>query len=339
MKATVIEHYGEDNVKLENIDIPKINDDQVLIKVVGASINPIDLKTAEGKLKFLLPYKMPLTLGSDFSGIVAEIGKDVSTFAIGDEVYGRVRKDMLGTFAQYLVVDPSIMTKKPEISTFQEAAALPLVSLTSYQALHDVMKIKAGDKILIQAGAGGIGTVAIQLAKLAGAYVATTSSQKNISFLKNLGADEVIDYHKDDFSELLTDYDYVFDTMGGEILDKSFKILRKGGMIVSISGVPDLGFAKSYGLPYWKKLALKIATRKIRRLEKEYQVAYHFLFMKPSGEQLEVIRSFVENKQLTPILDLSFPLVDIKKSFDYSAKGHVRGKVTIDISDEDFLKK
>lgn len=239
MRAAMIHKYGQEKLEIVETAIPAYRANDVLIKIEAASINPIDLKTKDGKMKMLLNYQMPLILGSDFSGTVIEIGEKVTDYMIGDKVYGRVQKDRIGTFAEYIAVDQKDIALMPDNLSFEEAAAIPLVGLTSFQALYEIMQLTDKDKILIQAGSGGIGTLAIQLAKLSGAYVATTTSEKNTSFVEALGADQVIDYHKENFDEVLSEYDYVFDTMGGEILEKAFKIIKPSGKVVTLSGIPD----------------------------------------------------------------------------------------------------
>ncbi|EOJ27448.1 oxidoreductase, zinc-binding [Enterococcus faecalis EnGen0286] len=249
MKAALIHKYGQKELAIEEVPLPTIHDNDVLVKIIAASINPIDLKTKDGKVKMLLNYQMPLILGSDFAGIVVSVGKKVQNFRLGDAVYGRVPKNRVGTFAEYIAVDQAAVAMKPKNLTFEEAAAIPLVGLTSYQALHDIMNVQPGQKVLIQAGSGGIGTIAIQLAKLAGAYVATTTSSRNKEWVQALGADEVIDYRTQNFEEVLSDYDYVFDTMGGTILEKAFSVVKPQGKVVTLSGIPNERFAKEYGLP------------------------------------------------------------------------------------------
>lgn len=214
MRAAVIQKYRQRNLTLTTVPVPKIQETDVLVKIVAASLNPIDLKTRDGKLRFLLDYRMPLILGSDFAGIVEQTGSRVTNVHVGDAVYGRVQKNRIGTFAEYIAVDQNDIAPKPGNLTFEQAAAIPLVGLTSYQALNDLMQIKAGDKVFIQAGSGGIGTMAIQIAKQMGAFVATTTSAKNAELFTQLGADQVIDYHTTDFDRVLRNYDAAFDTMG-----------------------------------------------------------------------------------------------------------------------------
>lgn len=332
MKAAQITHYKQEYPTITEIPLPKVGPHDVFVNIMAASINPIDLKTKDGGLKMLLTYNMPLTLGSDFSGIITEVGASVTRFKVGDAVFGRVQKNRIGTFAEYLAVSQQDIALKPTNLNFEEAACIPLVGLTSYQALHDIMKIKPDEKILIQAGSGGIGTIAIQLAKLMGAYVATTTSQKNAELVKSLGADLVIDYKTEQFEELLSNYDYVFDTQGGEILEKAFNIIKPGGKVVSISGLPDGKFAKEYHLPLWKKLIFSLATRNLTALEKSSQSNYCFLFMKPSGKQLEILKTFIEAGDISPVIDRIIPFLDIKEAFDYSKSGRAKGKIILKIN-------
>jgi NADPH:quinone reductase-like Zn-dependent oxidoreductase len=333
MNAALIKHYKQDLPTIEQVPMPKIGANDVLIKIIAASINPIDLKTKDGGLKMLLKYEMPLILGSDFSGIITEVGAAITNFKVGDPVYGRVQKNRIGTFAEYIAVAQGDIAIKPANLTFEEAAAIPLVGLTSYQALHDIMKIKPNQKVLIQAGSGGIGTIAIQLAKMLGAYVATTTSAKNFELVKSLGADQVIDYQTENFYDKLHDYDYVFDTQGGKILENAFKIIKPGGKVVSISGLPNERFAEEYHLPLWKKLAFRLVTRNLTKLEKTSQADYHFLFMKPSGKQLETLRTYLEAGTLKPVIDRIIPFSEIADAFNYSHSGKAKGKIILKISD------
>lgn len=333
MIAAQIENYGE-KIGLKKQPVPRIGKKDLLVKVIAASINPIDLKTKDGKMKLLLHYKMPLTLGSDFAGIVVARGEQVKKFQVGDAVYGRVQKNRIGTFAEYIAVDVKDVALKPKNLTFAKASSIPLVALTSYQALHEVMKIKPQDKILIQAGSGGIGTLAIQLAKLAGAYVATTTSEKNRVLVKSLGADEVIDYRSENFAEKLKDYDFVFDTMGGDILKDAFKIVKPGGKVVTLSGTPNYAFAKNYNLPLWKQIALGIASYPITKLAKKTDVSYDFLFMRPDGNQLAALTKLIEAKQLQPIIDSVISLAEIQKAVDNLASGRAKGKIILAVDEK-----
>lgn len=327
MKALAITNYGEKPNFLD-LPMPKINNDEILVEIYAASINPLDTKIRKGELKLLLKYKMPLILGNDFSGKIVEVGTSVTKFKVGDEVYGRPRANKMGTFTEYLAVNQEDIALKPKNLSFEEAASIPLVGLTSYQALHDILQIEKGHKILIHAGSGGVGTFAIQLAKHMGAFVATTASDGS-DLVKSLGADEVIHYKTEKFEHSIRDYDCVLDTIGGTTLERSFITLQKGGKIVSISGIPNGRFAKENGLSLLKKTLLSIASYKLTKLEKKHNVQYTFLFMKHSGEQLEILTEMLESEVVKPTLDKVFIFEDAQKALEYAESGKAKGKIVL----------
>lgn len=334
MQAAVITAYRQATPTLQRVPLPTLRPNDVLVQIVAASINPLDLKIKDGGMKLLLPYKMPLILGNDFAGVITAVGSAVHGFAIGDAVYGRAPKDRIGTFAEYLAVDEAAIAVKPRNLSFAEAAALPLVALTSYQALHDVMHLQPGQKVFIPGGAGGIGTVAIQLAKQAGAVVATTASTSHTDLVRALGADLVIDYHDTAFTDVLSGYDAVFDTRGGRDLEQAFSIVRPGGHVVSIDGMPTAQFGREYGAAWWKRLLFAAAASPFTRRAKRTGVHYHFLFMRPSGPQLTRLTALVEAGQLHPVIDRVVPLAEIGAAFAHSAAGHATGKIVIQITEE-----
>lgn len=276
MRAMVIDRYGKVPMHLAEMPTPEIGEYEVLAEIHAASINPIDFKIRDGKVKLLVEYKMPLILGNDFSGVVAKVGAKVTRFKAGDEIYARPRKSKIGTFAEYIAIHEDDIALKPKNLNFEEAASIPLVGLTSYQALTDILQLKKGQKILIQAGAGGVGTFAIQLAKLMGATVATTASEAGANLVKSLGADEIINYKTEKFEEILKNYDAVFDTLGGEILEKSFGIIKDGGKLVSVSGLPNARFGKEYGSGFFKTLLFSAASHKLTGLEKSIMFNIRF---------------------------------------------------------------
>lgn len=333
MQAAQINHYHQNQLVIQPTPLPRLQANDVLVKIMAASINPLDLKIMAGGLKLILPYQMPLTLGNDFAGEVVAVGPNVTQFKVGDAVYGRPRKSRIGTFAEYLAVNTEDIALKPQNLDYQQAAALPLVGLTSYQALHDLMDLHPGQKVLIQGGAGGIGTLAIQLAKSMGAFVATTASRKNFELVTALGADQVIDYHMENFAEVLSDYDAVFDTRGGHTLEQAFRVVKPGGHVVSISGLPTAQFAKDYGLPRWKQALFGLASHKLMRLARQSQATYHFLFMWPSGQELQLLTNLVERQTLRPLIDRVFTFDHLNQALDYSRKGHARGKIVINIGE------
>ncbi|PGM97354.1 NADP-dependent oxidoreductase [Bacillus cereus] len=331
MRAMVIDKYGKVPMRMTEMPTPDINEYEVLAEIHAASINPIDFKIRDGKVKLLLKYKMPLILGNDFSGVIVKVGTKVTRFKVGDEIYARPRKDKIGTFAEYIAIHEDDIALKPKNLSFEEAASIPLVGLTSYQALHDIMQLQKGQKILIHAGSGGVGTFAIQLAKIMGATVATTASEAGANLVKSLGADEIINYKTEKFEDILKNYDAVFDTIGGTTLEKSFNIIKSGGNIVSVSGMPKARFAKEYGSGFFKTLLFSLASKKLTALEKKHNAQYSFLFMKPSGDQLRIIANYIESGKIQPIIDRVFPFEDAQKAMEYSESGRAKGKIIVKI--------
>ncbi|MCC5803438.1 NADP-dependent oxidoreductase [Rossellomorea vietnamensis] len=332
MKAMTIKKYGKNTpLELTELSIPEVGEHDVLVEVYAASINPIDFKIRDGKVKMLLSYKMPLVLGNDFSGKIIQTGSKVNKFQVGDEVYGRPRKNRIGTFAEYHSVHEDDVSLKPNNLTFVEAASLPLVGLTTWQAFHDILELKPGQKILIQAGAGGVGTFAIQLAKEMGAYVATTASEKGHDLVLSLGADQVINYRIQPFEEVLEGFDAVFDTLGGEYLNRSFRVVKPHGRIVSVSAVPNGRFAVDNKLGFLKRMLFSIVSRRITALERKFNVDYYFLFMKPSGEQLAEIKDFVEQGSIRPLVDRVYPLEKAQEAIQYVETGRAKGKVVLEV--------
>jgi alcohol dehydrogenase len=331
MKAMIIEKYGKNPLLLADIPTPSVGDYEVLAEIHAASINPIDFKVRDGKVRMLLKYDMPLVLGNDFSGVVIQVGNKVTKFKIGDAIYGRPRKHKIGTFAEYISIHEDDIALKPQNLSFEEAASIPLVGLTSYQALNDILQLSAGQKVLIQAGAGGVGTFAIQLAKAMGVYVATTTSEAGANLVKSLGADQIINYKTEPFDNVLQHYDGVFDTIGGETLEKAFKTVKQGGQIVSVSGLPNARFGVEYGAGFIKTSLFRLVTRKLTKLEKQYNVKYSFLFMKPSGRQLEIISELIEAGKIKPVMDQVFSFEEAQKAMEYSELGRAKGKIILKI--------
>ena len=331
MKAMVIDQYGKAPMRLAEVPTPEINEYEVLAEIHAASINPIDFKIRDGKVKLLIQYKMPLILGNDFSGVVVKVGEKVTRFKVGDEIYARPRKSKIGTFAEYISIHEDDIALKPNNLSFEEAASIPLVGLTSYQALQDIMQLQKGQKILIHAGSGGVGTFAIQLAKAMGATVATTASEAGADLVTSLGADKVINYKKENFEAILKNYDAVFDTLGGKTLEKSFEIIKEGGKIVSVSGRPNARFAKEYGAGFFKTLLFSAASHKLTALEKKHDAHYSFLFMKPSGEQLRIIADYIESGKIKPVIDRIFSFEEAQQAMEYAESGRAKGKIIVKI--------
>lgn len=336
MKAAYIQGYGKGaKVIVGDRPIPNTGRGDLLVRVHAASVNPIDFKIRNGELKILYKPPMPLTLGSDLAGEVIAVGADVKGFAIGDAVMARVSKGRIGTFAEHIAIDASTAAKKPASLTFTQAASLPLAGLTAWQALRDFQPVEKGQKVFIQAGAGGVGSLAIQLAKHLGAYVATTASPGNHELVRSLGADEVIDYRSQRFDEVLRDYDLVLDALGGEDQVAAFRCVKPGGLVVSIAGLPSAEFAKQQELPLPVRGFLWFKTRKTRAAAEAAKARWIYLFMKPAGKQLAELGDLVEKGVLRPVIDRVFPLEQAGEALEYVAKGRTVGKVVIEVTSQE----
>ncbi|MGP3991276.1 NADP-dependent oxidoreductase [Streptomyces sp. 3N207] len=331
MRAFKVERYGDkDGVRADQVPEPQAGADDVLVRIHAASINPLDLKIRDGKLKTFLPYRTPFILGNDLAGVVVEVGAAVTRFAVGDEVYARPGKDRIGTFAELIAVHQDDVARKPATLTMEEAASLPLVALTSWQALVERAHVQPGQNVLIHAGSGGVGTIAIQLAKHLGANVATTTSPANADLVKKLGADIVIEYTQQAFETVLHDYDVVLDPLGGENLEKSLQILKPGGKAISISGPPDAAFARELGANPLLRLVMTALSFRTRRHARHRQVTYEFLFMKASGDQLRRLTALIDAGTIRPVLHRVFPFESTREALGYVEKGHAKaGKVVV----------
>lgn len=332
MKAYIIDRYSKaDLLKLKEVPKPIVKPTEVLIEIHAAGINQLDKKIKSGEFKMMLNYKMPLILGHDIAGVVADVGNNVKHFKVGDEVYCRPADYHIGGFAEYIAVDEADIAMKPKNISMSEAASLPLVALTVWQAFMEKGNLKKEQKVFIQAGSGGVGTIAIQLAKYLGATVATTTSKANFELVKNMGADLAIDYKTQDFERELKDYDLVLNSQDEKTLEKSLRILKLGGKVVSISGPPDPTFGKEMKLSWLLKLILGIISKKIRRQAKKLGVSYSFLFMKPSGQQLSEITKLVEEGVIKPVVDKVYNFREINAAINYVNSGRAKGKVVVNI--------
>ena len=334
MKAVTIAKYGDDSViQIANLPKAKINSNQVLVEVYSAGLNPIDVKIRKGEMKPLLNFKFPLILGTDFSGKVVEAGSQIKKFKVGDDVYGSFNTSSMGAFAEFVAVSEEDLSFKPKNLSFDEAASIPLVGLTVYQALKDFAKIKAGQKVFIQAGSGGIGTFAIQFAKAFGAEVATTTSEKNVEWVQKLGADHVINYNNEKYNEVLKNYDVFLNSVDGEPIERGLEILKSGGHLLSVVGPPDKKFAKQLKLNFFFQMIMGLIGWKINRLSKNKGVDYNFVFVTPSGAQLDEIRKLIEDGKINPVIDKVFPFDQAKEAMAYIAQGRTKGKVVLKIKD------
>jgi NADPH:quinone reductase-like Zn-dependent oxidoreductase len=332
MIAYSISKYSKTTqLQLATMPEPSIFDDEVLVKVYASSINQLDSKIKSGEFKLILPYKFPLILGHDVAGVITKVGADVTKFKVGDEVYSRPSDFKIGSFAEFIAINEADVSLKPKNLSMEEAAAIPLVALTVWQAFVEIAQLKKGQKVFIQAGSGGVGTIAIQLAKHLGAVVATTTSEKNFDLVKRLGADVVIDYKTQDFETILKDYDVVLNSQDNKTLEKSLNITKIGGQVISISGPPTPTFASEAGMPWYLKLAMGLLSSKIRGKAKKLNVSYSFLFMKANGAQLTEITKLIEAGVIKPVIDKVFAFDQINEALNYVDSGRAKGKVLIKV--------
>ncbi|MFJ1312177.1 NADP-dependent oxidoreductase [Agrobacterium sp. P15N1-A] len=330
MKAFILDRYGKkQQLRLGDVPEPVPGPDEVLVEVEAAGLNPLDSKVRDGAFKPILPYKPPLVLGHELAGTVVAIGANVRRVKVGDAVYARPRDGQIGAFAERITVKDADLALKPANLTMAEAASIPLVGLTAWQVLVERAQIKPGQKVLIHAGSGGVGTFAIQLAKHLGATVATTASATNAAMVKELGADVVIDYRSQKFEEALSGYDVVLNSLDAATLEKSLKVLKPGGKLISISGPPDPAFARAHGLNVVLRLVLRLLSAGIRRKAKRAGVDYSFLFMHADGEQLNRITRLIEDGTIRPVVDRVFPFEKLNDAFAYVDTGRAKGKVVV----------
>lgn len=328
MKAFVVTHYGSDGLEAGEVPVPTVGTDDVLVEVRAAGINPLDMMVRNGEFKWLLRYKTPFVLGHDVAGVVTQVGANVIGFDVGDEVYARPRDLRIGTFAEYIAIDQADVAHKPASLSFAEAGAVPLVALAAWQSLVDLAEVKPGQKVLVHAGAGGLGSTVIQMAKHLGAHVATTANTKNIEKVTELGADQVIDYTRQDFADLLTGYDVVLDSLGSDSLNKSLTVLRPGGLAISVVGPPDPGFASQLGQPLLRPV-LGLLSRAVRRRAEKLGVRYSFFFMQADGNRLGHLAGLYDSGVLRPVLDRTFDFDRTLDAMSYVEHGKANGKVVV----------
>ena len=332
MRALIFKRYGKrDNVTFADTPRPVPKADEILVQVHAAGLNPIDYMIAQGTFKSILKFRLPATMGSDVAGVVVEIGNRVTRFKPGDAVFASTFDLGTGTLAEFAVVPENAAALKPANLDFEPAASIPMVGLTSWQALKERANLKPGQKVFIPAGSGGIGTFAIQLAKYLGAKVGTTTSTANIDLVRSLGADEVVDYKKQEFEDVLRDYDAVLGTVRGDALEKSLRVLKPKSTIVSLIGPPDAAFARARGMNFLMVGLFRLLSRKIVRLSKKRGVAYSFLFVQPDGRQLAEIGALLELGRIKPVVDKTFPFEQAKEALAYLEQGRAKGKVVVKV--------
>jgi NADPH:quinone reductase-like Zn-dependent oxidoreductase len=330
MKAFIVDRYKKNGaLRFGDVPEPELRDEDVMVQIHTTGVNPLDSKIRDGEFKLILPYRPPFILGHDVAGIVVRVGSKVRQFKPGDEIYARPRDGRIGSFAEFIAINEADVAIKPKNLTMEEAASIPLVGLTAWQALVEKANLQRGQKVFIQAGSGGVGTFAIQLAKHIGATVATTVSSANIDLVKSLGADIVVDYKKDDFEKVLQGYDVVLNTQDSKTLEKSLRVLKPGGKLVSISGPPDPDFAKEQELSWFLKLVMRLLSSGTRRKAKSHGASYSFLFMRANGEQLSKITALIESGIIRSVMDRVFPFEKTQEAMAYVETGRAKGKVVI----------
>jgi NADPH:quinone reductase-like Zn-dependent oxidoreductase len=330
MKAFILDRYGNaDRVRAGDMPDPELRENDVLVQIHAASVNVVDSKIRNGEFKSFLRFRLPLILGHDVAGVVVRVGSRVRRFKPGDEVYAASGR--AGAFAEFIAIDENDLATKPEDLSMEEAASIPLVGLTAWQVLVERANLRRGQKVLIHAGSGGVGTFAIQLAKHIGATVATTTSTANVDLVRSLGADVVIDYKREDFADVLRDYDVVLNSLDKVTLEKSLRVLRPGGQLISISGPPDAAFARTIGASWVLRMVMGALSRGIRAQAKRRQVQYSFLFMRANGSQLATITSLIDQGVIRPVVDRVFPFASTKEAMAYVEAGRAKGKVVISV--------
>lgn len=334
MKALVFNRYGGgDHITFADTSRPVPKPDEILVQVHAAGLNPIDYMIPKGMFKFILRFALPATLGSDLAGIVIETGGRVTRFKPGDAVFASTFDQGTGALAEFALVPESAAAFKPTNLDFVQAASIPMVGLTSWQALKERARLKPGQKVFIPAGSGGIGTFAIQLAKYLGAKVGTTTSTGNVDLVRSLGADEVVDYKKQEFEDVLRDYDAVLGTVRGNALEKSLRILKPKSTVkstvVSLIGPPDAAFARARGMNFFMVFLFALLSRKIVRHARKRGIAYSFLFVHPDGGQLAEIGELLRGGRIRPVIDKVFPFEQAKEALAYLEKGRAKGKVVV----------
>lgn len=333
MRGLVIQRYGGPEVmQLVERDEPVAGPRDLLIEVRAASLNPLDFKLRQGKLRMVRPKRrLPMALGCDVAGVVRKVGAEVRDFAVGDEVYARLEKDRMGGLSEVVAADAGVVARKPAKASFEEAAAVPLAGLTALQALRESAGLREGQRVLIHAGAGGVGSLAIQIAKALGLWVATTTSTKNVDFVRGLGADLVIDYTREQPGDRVKDLDAVFDTLGGASELASFGLVKRSGVVVGVAGAPDGPWARDH-LPAVLRPAIWIMTAKRRRAAAAAGARFVFLFMRPDGAQLGELARWIDAGQVRPILHRTYPLAEVHEAFAELERGRARGKIVVRIT-------
>ena len=335
MKAAILTHYDKNgtNLEIRDVPLPVLEDDEVLVRVKAAAVNPLDNMIIHGEVKLIVPYKMPLIMGNEFSGIVEKTGKNTTRFKAGDKVYGRMPLKKIGAFAQYAAIEESALSLMPDYLSFKEAASIPLTALTAMQAF-EIMQVKSGESIFISGGTGSLGAMAIPIAKSLGLHVYTNGSKENEERVRKLGAERFIDYKKENYVDVLTNVDHVLDTLGDRELPNEFKVLKKGGNLVSLRGLPNGCFAKRNKMSFFKQILFQIAGRKYDKMAAKNKQTYDFIFVHEDGKQLDRINQiFNKTHPIETSIDTIFSLDQINEALSKVRNGKSKGKTIIKIGE------
>ncbi|WP_028612865.1 NADP-dependent oxidoreductase [Paenibacillus harenae] len=330
MRAAQMHKYSKKiQLELNEAEIPEINSDEVLINVKAAGVNPLDILIINGSVRMISDYEFPLTLGNELSGVIEAVGKEVVNFRVGDRVYTRLPMNHIGAFAEYAAVKEEAIAVMPENLTFTEAAAVPLTALTAYQALHDMLHAQPNKKLFIPGGTGGFGAMAIPIAKSMGLYVITSGSERGRSRTLSIGADQFINYKEENYADVLSDIDYVIDTLGTKEIKAEMGILKPQGKLVSLKAAPNYQFAADRKFPFWKRLLFGLVGSRIDSLARKHQIEYRFIFVQANGSQLQEVTNFIEQENIKPSIDSVYHFNDINKALVKVSTGHSQGKVIV----------
>lgn len=330
MKVAQITKYSKDiNLEMNDVEIPEIKDSEVLVKVKAAGVNPVDLLIANGSIRLIQDYKFPLTLGNELSGVIEQVGSKVKNYKNGDKIITRLPIAKIGAFAEYVAVDAEAIALMPAHLNYVEAAAVPLTGLTGYQALNDVLKAHAGESVFLPGGTGGLGAMVIPIAKKMGLQVITSGSDSGRERLLEMGADQFINYKEQSYATILSNLNYVIDTLGPDEIEQELKILKPYGKIVSLKGIPNYRFAIENKYPIWKKVLFKLAGGKYDRMAAKQKKEYHFFFVKENGKQLQMVANILESNNIKSTIDSVYDFSQVEQALKKVAQGHAQGKVVL----------
>ncbi|MGK0555169.1 NADP-dependent oxidoreductase [Macrococcus capreoli] len=334
MKAIQIKQYSKDiKVETNEIPVPKIGDNEVLVKVVTAAVNPLEKLIMTGEVKLIQGYEFPLTLGNELAGIVEQVGSNVTRVQKGQRVYSRLPVEKIGAFAEFVAVNENAVSIIPDYLDFKEAVAIPLTGLTAYQALNDILNVESGKTLFIPGGSGGFGQIAVPLAKAKGLNVIVSGNPKAKAHIMSLGADQFIDYKTENYWEVLTDVDYVIDTLGAKEFENELSIIKPGGQLLSLKTAPNKAFAKAKGLSKVKQILFGLVGSKYDKKAKKQNVTYHFMFVDANGAQLDQVGKILAEKLVKPQIDeKAFTLDETEAALEYTFNGHPNGKVIIKVN-------